>query len=622
MKKNKKNNYNFERKFQYGFETFIGKGTVTMILVLFGATIIVSCIVGFIKAGVFGGNPGKIIWDSFMHTLDAGTLAGDSIEDKPNVIFMTLMTVFGLCFTSVLIGIVNSSFEQKLYDMRHGKSKVMEKNHVVVLGYSYTLFKIIESLVEANANHKNQCVVVVGDEETEVMLDAIKSRVGDFKTTKLICRSGKVYEEYVLERASVESAKSVIINGRNDVHSIKTLLAFTSYIKDKQLYNPDLFVTVVIHDKKFVKAAKLAGGDRVEVIYAKDIISRMIAHACNQRGLCSVFDEVLDFYNNEIYCEHIPEVKGMRFHDALHSFEAQIPIGIYGLDGIDINPDMDRVIGDNDELIMFEADDGDFVLSKSKVEIDESVIKTEAVKSGDRNELVILGQNDRLDDILIEYDKSITNTAVVNIVDTADELKYELSKCTHLEISFIHIAEFNAESIRAVLKNREFNVLVLTDDDADYETADSESMLKLIELNAIAKETGNNFAITCEIRKSSNQRLAEIIGAENFVVGSNIGGLLSVQIAENRLMTDIFKELLSTEGAELYMKPVEDYVETGREMTFDTVLEAFARKNSIVLGFRKIDQKTGKATLKTCPRRRDKFVFNKGDMFVVLSEEW
>lgn len=74
--------------------------------------IIFTCVVGLIATLIGGGNLGVRIWDGLMHTLDSGILAGDPLDDKVNLVFMTIMTIFGLCFTSVLIGIVNSSFEK------------------------------------------------------------------------------------------------------------------------------------------------------------------------------------------------------------------------------------------------------------------------------------------------------------------------------------------------------------------------------------------------------------------------------------------------------------------------------------------------------------------------------
>ena len=609
----------FKKKIQYRMDLLMEKGTATMIIMLLLFTLLASCVIGIIVAVFSGGAPGERIWDSLMHTLDGGTLAGDALDDTVNVFFMTVMTVIGLCVTSVLIGIINNSFEQKLYNLRKGTSKVMEKGHVVVLGYHYTLFALLESLVEANENHSHQCIVVVGDEDNEVMMDAIKAHISDFHTTKIICRSGKTYEDHMLDRASVENAKSVIINCRSDIQAIKALLAFTAYVKDKELYNPNLYVSVVIQDKKLVNAAKIAGGDRVEVIYGKDAISRIVAHSCNQRGLCSVFEELISYTGNELYCEKVEQVVGMKFHDVLHSFEAEIPIGIYNEKEVFINPDMDTVIQAGDELILLEEDDSSYKISDCRYEIEEDKIVKEASMDITMMDLIVLGQNDRLNDILMEYDLIADKNAIVKIVDVADAIAYSLSEYQNIEIEYVHVNDFSLESLRAVLDGSAFNVLILTNDDIGYEDADAESMVKLIELNKIADDMNVRFSTTCEIRKSANQKLAEIIGAENFVVSSNIAALLATQISENRVLARVFGELLSIEGSELYMKPIERFVVTDQSVSFDTVIESAARKKCIALGFRKVDPKTKNAVIITCPRRDERFTFSKGDTLIVLA---
>lgn len=611
----------FKERIQYKIDLIMEKGTATMIVMLLLFTLFASIIVGIIVSVVCGGAPGERIWDSLMHTLDGGTLAGDALDDRMNVIFMTIMTLVGLCITSVLIGIINSSFEEKLYDMRKGTSKVIEKGHIVILGYSYTLFTLLESLIEANANHPHQCIVVVGNEDNEVMMDAIQNHIKDFKTTRVICRSGKTYEEHMLARASVESARSVIINGKDDFDSVKALLAFTDYIKDKELYTPDLFVSVVIQDKKLVNAAEIAAGKRVEVIYGKDAISRIVAHSCNQRGLCSVFEELFDYNDNELYCEKVETAVGKSFREVLHFFEAQIPIGIRRNDEVFVNPNMDTVIQKGDELILFEEDDGAFKISSEKYDIDESAIVSNSAQENNMMDLIILGQNDRLDDILKEYDMIADEGSNVIIADVCDSIRYRLSTYNNIKIDYVRINDFSMESLCNIPKQDEYNVLVLTNDELDYEDADSETIVKLIELSKLSEKTGNKFATTCEIRKSANQRLAAIIGAENFVVSSNIASLLATQISEDRVLSKVFKELLCTDGSELYMRPIGNYVKTNVEVSFDTVIEAAARNGCIALGFRKVDSVTKNARIVTCPRRDEKFVFEKDDTLIVLAEE-
>lgn len=611
-----------KEKIQYHIELIMEKGTATMILMLLLFTLIASIIAGIIVYIICGGAPGARIWDSFMHTLDAGNLAGDELDSKTNIVFMTIMTLFGLFFTSALVGIINSSFENKLYEMRKGTSKVLEKGHVVILGYNYTVFTLIDSLVEANSNESHKCVVVVvGDEEQEVMEDEIKGHISDFRNTKVICRSGKPYEEHMLDRASVEDAKSVIINGIDDFNSIKSMLAVEAYIENREneLYDENLFVSVVIQEKKFVDAAELAGGKRVQIIYGNDKISRIIAHSCNQRGLCGVFEELFDFADNELYFEDVAEAKGKKFKEVLHMFEAEIPIGIYRDHKSLINPSMDEVIKDGDKLILFEDDNGSFKISNEK-NIEEDLIVQNPTIDKSMMDLIILGQNKRLDDILKEYDMIANKESVVKIVDTPDSLEYPLSDYNNIKIKYVKIDEFSLENIRKIPERKEFNVLVLTNDDIDYEDADSYTLIKLIELKKLAEETQNRFATTCEIRKSANQKLAALIGGDNFVVSSNITSLLATQISENRALAEVFDELLTTEGSELYMRPVDSFVKIDKEVCFDTIIESASRNDCIVLGYRKSDVLKDNGII-TCPKRNSKIKFNEDDTLIVLAKD-
>ena len=55
---------------------------------------------------------------------------------------MTVSALLGLLFTSVLIGTITNAIEVKLEALRNGNSLVIEKNHIVVLGFypgEYTL---------------------------------------------------------------------------------------------------------------------------------------------------------------------------------------------------------------------------------------------------------------------------------------------------------------------------------------------------------------------------------------------------------------------------------------------------------------------------------------------------
>ena len=55
---------------------------------------------------------------------------------------------------STLIGVLTSGIEGRLEELRKGRSRVIESDHTVILGWSQQVFTIVTELVMANANQK------------------------------------------------------------------------------------------------------------------------------------------------------------------------------------------------------------------------------------------------------------------------------------------------------------------------------------------------------------------------------------------------------------------------------------------------------------------------------------
>ena len=76
-----------------------------------------------------------------------GTMGGD--QGKLPFVFAMLFTTFaGLFVVSALIGIINTGIEGKLTTLRKGRSRVIEENHTVILGWSQQVFTVVAELVD------------------------------------------------------------------------------------------------------------------------------------------------------------------------------------------------------------------------------------------------------------------------------------------------------------------------------------------------------------------------------------------------------------------------------------------------------------------------------------------
>jgi len=80
--------------------------------------------------------------------------------------------------------------EQRVQDLRKGRSPVLESGHTVILGWSARLPVIVQELLVANQNLIRSAVVILVQREIADMEEELRDRVGDTKNTKVACRCG------------------------------------------------------------------------------------------------------------------------------------------------------------------------------------------------------------------------------------------------------------------------------------------------------------------------------------------------------------------------------------------------------------------------------------------------
>lgn len=605
------------RKIRYYFDCVMAKGTIAMSIMLFAVTALVIVLVGIVAALIAHDGVRHQIWLSFMHIMDSNALFGDPTDNILYLLVMGLATLCGMFLTSILIGIVASGIENKIHALRKGNSVVQEERHTVIIGFDNMVYSILQELVVANENKKRACVVVLGRQPKEEMEEAISAHIPDAGSLHIVCRSGNLYENYALERCSIETCKSVIVNSQDDAETVKILLALSAYVRDKKLTNPDLRFVASLQDDRFLEPAQIAGEGWAEIVYAKDAIARIIANTCRQHGLSQVFTELFNFAGNELYFERIPELVGKTFHEALLCFSNAVLVGIFAQGEAHLNPPMDMVIGEEDQLILFEEDDGAYCVRTVGAVDDTAICDCESVCAQASDHLSVFGSNDKLPIILSEYAKYVQPGTRVIIVD--DDLSEEvLGTYDNLEVTVCR-ETISYELLSELRSENANNILLLNDDSRESEESDTQTLLNLVLLRNLADKTEWQLAITTEMRSVENQRLAKQARVDDFVIGSNFACLLMAQISENPLVAPVIVDLLDEDGSELYMKPASDYVALGTEVDAYTLTESAARKGEIFVGYRQAD--TAKREVVVNPDKGERVVFGEHDQIVVIAEQ-
>lgn len=617
--------YRLKDRLSYKFDKEMAKGTIAMVRMLFIITLLVVLIAGVIAAFFTdegGNNLLMNIWMSLMHAIDAGTLAGDS-GSFGFILIMTIVTICGIFVTSVLIGIINSGLETKLETLKKGKSKVLEENHIVILGFRSNILTIISQIIEANFNHKGEVVVIMDDNlEAEEMLEAIHTNIPDTKTTEIICRKGNISNLNDIGMCSVESSRSVIINTDNDFSTIKSILAVSSILQKSNTNN--VYMTAIIYHKENISAAEIAGGGMAEIIYFGEIISRIFAHTARNAGLSRVFVELFNYEGDEIYIEHHPQVSGVKFVDINRYFPESVIMGFVRDDVPFLNPKKDTVIKENDKLILLAEDDGVSKPFANAAPIDDGAIyKGYTCPEKKITNMLVFGYSERLKQIIDVEMQYIGDGSEITLA--CDEShSTEIAKIVSNYTGDIKVSSFvgniyDCNNIEYLLKNKPDSVLVLSGDSGNAEEEDSKTLLLLLHIRNIAKNHNYDFSLTSEMQTSENEELASVTEVNDFVISSKITSIILTQISYERALKQIFEELLEERGSEIYLRPAFQYVKLGVEMDTYTAGAATALKNEILLGYR--IQKDSKFEIVTNPEKSEKFTFGKDDYFIVLAED-
>jgi hypothetical protein len=107
-------------------------------------------------------------------------------------------------------------------------------------------------------------------------------------------------------------------------------------------------------------------------------------------------------------------------------------------------------------------------------------------------------------------------------------------------------------------------------------------------------------------------------------VSDKLISLLMSQVSENKYLMRVFEDLFDTDGSEIYLKPIGDYVKPGESMDFYTVLESAKRRGQTAIGYRlaSLAHDSTKAYGINCnPVKNKSLTFTADDKLIVLAED-
>lgn len=616
---------------RYAFDNAMARGPVAIVALI--TIVMIAVVVAFtavaLIAGSASGNPFTVAFNILLQTVNgngdlstAGATAG--------IVFL-LITIVGILIFGAFIGALVTGMDSRLEQLRQGRSLVLEQDHTLILGWSPRVFVILAELAIANESRVRPSVVILAEVSKADMEDAIREAVPRMRNTRVVCRTGNPVVTADLELVNHRAARAVIVLGSDadndsDADVIKTLLALTRNAGDD---TPDRHIVAEIQHAATEQAARLIGDERIVLINKPETIGRLIVQTSRQAGAAAVYREMLDFASFEIYMRRDARLTGLTYLDAMLGYEECTVLGLMHAGGeIDLNPSPDTILAAEDTVIALSEDDS----------VLENAVYARAQTVGDRiaiapheppepESTLILGYNQRTPLVVSElatYAEPGSRVVLVADVPRAETaIAHDVSP--HLTVEQRE-ANTNDRAVLDGLDVPSFDRVIVMSyvDHTGSKRAAARALLTLLHLRDIAKSSGSDIAIVSEIVDTEDADLVRNAGVNDIVVSDEVLSLMLSQVAENRHLAKVFRQLFQASGSEVYLRPVSLYVTPDEPVSFATLIEAASRRAETAIGYWSADAEDrddGMFGIRVNPFKAQRFDAAAGDRLIVLAEE-
>jgi voltage-gated potassium channel Kch len=561
------------------------------------------------------------LFQTLLHALDAGTVAGDSGSWR-FLLTMMALTLGGLFIVSALIGIIAAGIDAKIADLQRGRSRVVESGHTVVLGWSNAVFTILSELAVANESAHGAAVVILADRDKVEMEEEIREKLPDMKGTRVVVRSGSPIDLGDLELASTHAARSIIVLSESaeesDSEVIKTLLALTH---DSPEGAP---IIAEIGDPENLETARMVGKGRAVIVDKRGTVARLIVQTSRQSGAAAVYTELFDFDGDEIYFHAEHGLAAATYGEVLRVHEESAVIGLLDAEGnARLNPPRDTVVGDHVLIMVAEDDSVLDALTASTAQVDESAITALGDRSEQASTALLLGWNERAHTVVRELDAYAEPGSTLTIVTEFGEP--DLPPLTNITPTIVRGRTTSREVLDQYAHPGLDQVIVLCySDHLDVQKADARTLMTLLHIRDIVGEGPGSPAVVSELLDDRNRALAEVAHVDDVIVSDKILSLMLSQLSEDRRLEPVFIDLLDADGAEIYLRPAEWYVTPGAEVNFATIVESAIRRNETAFGYRSValvGSQENPSGVFVNPNKSATFTIEPGDRVVVLAED-
>ncbi|MFZ9093274.1 MAG: CASTOR/POLLUX-related putative ion channel [bacterium] len=643
--------FKFKERLRYRLDNFFSKGGTAVFLALLFLFFIAFVIMGSLRLLAFVLFPdenieemGFLLWHAFFQIIDSGSLAELDAQSNLAGKLVAIATIFmGLVLFSSMVAFITQQFEMRLSILRKGKSKVLEKNHTIILGFDIRCLEIIKELIEANASEKDAVVVVMADREKEEMDDYFHEHLPDTQTTRIICRTGLASSPQALRKIGVDKGRSVILTNpspqvatntvkmQGDYQILKAIMAISSVTGEEKM--PPVIAKLFFERNRDL-ARGIAPG-KVVVLDEDLILAKILVQTSRIPGLSLVYSQLVGFVGDEIYFSTIPEfIWGKTFGEMQFHFQRSVPIGLRRSDLIMLNPKPETVLEEGDEAIVIAEDDSTIHFFEQPVVEPTELSYSENKVLPKIEKYLIFGWNRKLPILVDEYSGYIHDGSVIDIIvprksDAMERIFQQLSsKHPKVRMTLQQVNPSMSNFPGRLYPHRYDNVIIMAGENGTTEEIDSETISMLLKFRHFFREVRTkgeevHTQLITEVMDSANAQIIQQSGVKDFLVSNQFVSKMMAQISEDSDVYLVYEDLFKEHGSEIYLKPAWLYFENlPMEVSFADIMLAAQKRNEVCFGVKiKSEEYEPKFGIHLIPPKEQVFLLEEGDTFITLAED-
>jgi len=334
-----------------------------------------------------------------------------------------------------------------------------------------------------------------------------------------------------------------------------------------------------------------------------------------------VVQELLDFDGDEIYFEECPEAGGHSFAEVILAYPTSTIIGRRAADGtIEVCPPMDTRFSAGDQVIAVSEDDdtvvfGGFTPVAALDGVGHGTVEPEV------EHYLIVGWNALGPQILRELDQFVapgSHAEVLVDASLVDPDRVAVAGLLHVDVHCTATEDEAEELPKLAATNAYSGVIILGYKRAlRAAEADARSLLAmlLIQRGLADAEHEREPRVIVELLDAKDAELAQVSGADDFVVSDALASLMMSQLSEHPELAEVYRQIYTAEGSSLRMEAADAYVGSG-EVEFGQVVATAAAHDRLAIGWRRVID--GAAEVVVNPRKDRRVSFGPDDYIVII----